>query len=108
MLPVIAFDSVAEAIALANDSRFGLSASVFGEVAEATGVAEQINAGAISINDGGLTTIAFEAEKDSHGLSGLGSSRMGANGLKRFLRKKALITRHAGGVDIDSVREGEH
>ncbi len=107
VLPVIAFDSVAEAVALANDSQFGLSASVFGEVAEATEVAIQINAGAISINDGGMTTIAFEAEKDSHGLSGLGSSRMGPIGLKRFLRKKALITRHAGGVDIDSFREGK-
>jgi len=105
VLPVIAFDTVDEAVMLANDSQFGLSASVFGEPGEATDVAARINAGAISINDGGLTTIAFEAEKDSHGLSGLGHSRMGASGLKRFLRKKALITRHSGAVNIDSVKE---
>ena len=107
VLPIMAFDSVSEAVALANDSRFGLSASVFGDVSAATEVAMQINVGAVSINDGGLTTIAFEAEKNSYGLSGLGSSRMGASGLKRFLRKKALITRHSDGVDIDSVREGD-
>ncbi|MDG1461933.1 MAG: aldehyde dehydrogenase family protein, partial [Gammaproteobacteria bacterium] len=107
VLPIMAFDSVSEAVALANDSRFGLSASVFGDVSAATEVAMQINVGAVSINDGGLTTIAFEAEKNSYGLSGLGSSRMGASGIKRFLRKKALITRHSDGVDIDSVREGD-
>ena len=105
VLPVIAFDTQEQAIAFANDSKYGLSAAVFGEEAEATAVGLQINAGAISINDGGLTTIAFEAEKDSHGLSGLGSSRMGTTGLKRFLRKKAILTRHAGGVGIDSLRE---
>lgn len=105
VLPVIAFDTLEQAIAFANDSEYGLSAAVFGEEAEATAVGVQINAGAISINDGGLTTIAFEAEKDSYGFSGLGRSRMGATGLKRFLRKKAILTRHAGGVDIDSLRE---
>jgi acyl-CoA reductase-like NAD-dependent aldehyde dehydrogenase len=105
VLPVIAFDTVDEAVALANDSQFGLSAAVFGEEQQATAVGLQIRAGAISINDGAMTTIAFEAEKDSYGLSGLGCSRMGASGLKRFLRKKAIITRHAGGVGIDSVRE---
>ncbi len=108
VLPVMPFDTVDEAIALANDSEFGLSAAVFGDEAEATEVGLQINAGAISINDGGLTTLAFEAEKDSHGLSGLGHSRMGSSGLQRFLRKKAVITRHAGGADIDSVREGQN
>jgi succinate-semialdehyde dehydrogenase / glutarate-semialdehyde dehydrogenase len=105
VLPVMAFDTVEEAIQLANDSQFGLSAAVFGDEREATEVALQLNGGAVSINDGGLTTIAFEAEKDSYGLSGLGSSRMGASGLKRFLRKKAIITRHAGGVGIESFRE---
>jgi succinate-semialdehyde dehydrogenase / glutarate-semialdehyde dehydrogenase len=107
VLPVMAFDSVAEAVLLANDSKFGLSASVFGDLTDASEVAAQINAGAVSINDGGMTTIAFEVEIDSFGESGLGSSRMGASGLRRFLRRKALITRHSGGLDIDSIREGQ-
>jgi len=105
VLPVIAFDTVEEAIAMANDSQFGLSAAVFGDEHEATAVGLQINAGAVSINDGAMTTIALEVEKDSYGLSGLGSSRMGVSGLKRFLRKKAIIARHAGGVGIESFRE---
>jgi succinate-semialdehyde dehydrogenase / glutarate-semialdehyde dehydrogenase len=92
ILPVMRFETIEEAISLANDTTFGLSASVIaGSIDEARPVAERINAGGISINDCGLTYMTYEPEKTSFGLSGLGGSRMGPASIHRFLRKKALI-----------------
>ncbi len=92
ILPVMAFDSVAHAVALANDSDFGLSAAVFAAtVEEAEAVAVELEVGAVSINDAALTSMVWEAEKASFKLSGLGASRMGESGLMRFFRKRALI-----------------
>lgn len=97
VLPVMTFGTEAEAVALANDSAFGLSAAVLaGTVAEAERVAGQLNAGAVSINDGALTSLLSDAEKSSFGLSGMGPSRMGASGLLRFFRRRALLVRESG------------
>jgi succinate-semialdehyde dehydrogenase / glutarate-semialdehyde dehydrogenase len=92
IMPVMAFSTIEQAIALANDTIYGLSAAVFaGEESEALAVARQIQAGAISINDAALTALIYEGEKNSFNYSGLGGSRMGSAGLMRFLRKKALL-----------------
>jgi succinate-semialdehyde dehydrogenase/glutarate-semialdehyde dehydrogenase len=92
VIPVMAYDTVEEAIELANDTEYGLSASVFGaDLEQAISVAEQIEAGAISINDGSLTAMVHEAENDSFKQSGMGSSRMGPSGVARYLRSKALL-----------------
>ena len=92
VLPVTAFGSVDDAVALANAGEFGLSAAVLaGSVEEAEAVAIRLNAGAVSINDGALTSMVWDAEKSSFGASGLGPSRMGESGLLRFFRKQALI-----------------
>ena len=95
MMPVMAFQSEDEAVMLANDTSFGLSASVIGgDVATARAVAERVNAGGLSINDCGLTFQTYEPEKTSFNLSGLGGSRMGPGSIYRFMRKKALIMQH--------------
>jgi acyl-CoA reductase-like NAD-dependent aldehyde dehydrogenase len=92
IMPVMPFDTVDEAIRLANDGPYGLSAAVFASTIEqAEGVARHINAGAISLNDAALTSLFYEAEKHAFGASGLGGSRMGAAGFHRFLRRKAMI-----------------
>ncbi|QSJ14187.1 aldehyde dehydrogenase family protein [Nostoc sp. UHCC 0702] len=92
IMPVMPFPTVEEAVYLANDSIFGLSAAVFaGSEAEALAVADQIDAGAISINDAALTAIMHEGEKNAFKLSGMGGSRMGPAALKRFMRKKACL-----------------
>jgi len=92
VIPVMSYRTVDEAVALANDSEFGLSAAVFaGTLDEARAVAERINAGGLSLNDAALTRETYEAEKNSFGYSGMGGSRMGAAGLLRFYRKKALL-----------------
>lgn len=92
IMPVMPFSTIEDAIALANDTIYGLSATIFaGSQAEALEVAHYIDAGAININDAGLTAIMHEAEKNAFKFSGMGGSRMGAAALKRFMRKKAFL-----------------
>lgn len=92
MMPTMSFSTIEEAIDLANDSIYGLSAAIFSESTElALEIGMQLDVGAISINDAGLTAMMYEGEKNSFKFSGLGCSRMGASGFKRFLRKKAFL-----------------
>ncbi len=106
LMPVMRFESVDEAIALANDSAYGLSAAVFGpDDASALAVAEKLEAGGISVNDAGMTTMIFEACKSAFNLSGMGPSRMGPTGLTRFLRHKALYINRGAVTGIDNFAE---
>ena len=87
--PVMKFRTVDEAVALANDTIYGLSGAVFaGTLEEARAVAERVNAGGMSLNDAGLTRETYEAEKHSFGYSGTGGSRHGDAGLLRFFREE--------------------
>ncbi|HEY5760645.1 MAG TPA: aldehyde dehydrogenase family protein [Steroidobacter sp.] len=106
VIPVTVFDTADEAVAHANAGVFGLSASVLaGTAEEAEAVANRINAGAVSINDGALTTMVWEAEKSSFGASGLGPSRMGDSGLIRFFRKQALIRQSGAPAPLAAYSE---
>ena len=93
-LPVMGFDCVDDAVALANDSRFGLSAAVFASTNdEAESIAARVDAGAVSVNDSTLTAFVWEGEKHSFKSSGLGGSRMGPASLLRFLRSQAFLVK---------------
>ena len=106
ILPVMAFDTVEDAIALANDTEFGLSAAVFaGTLEEAEAVGREIEAGGVSLNDAALTALFHEAEKHSFKLSGMGGSRMGPAGFQRFLRRKALIANTGAPAPIGAFAE---
>lgn len=106
ILPVMAFDTVDEAIGLANDTEFGLSAAVFaGTLEEAERVGRLIEAGGVSLNDAALTALFHEAEKHSFKLSGMGGSRMGPAGFQRFLRRKALIANTGKPAPIGAFAE---
>ncbi|WP_323763971.1 aldehyde dehydrogenase family protein [Marinovum sp.] len=95
LMPVMAFDTVDEAVRLANDSPYGLSGAVFGLEDDALAVARRLDLGGISINDAGLAPFfigdATVAEKTAFKSSGLGGSRLGPDSIKRFLRRKALL-----------------
>jgi succinate-semialdehyde dehydrogenase/glutarate-semialdehyde dehydrogenase len=107
LMPVMSFNSLDEAVALANDSAYGLSAAVFaGSLEEAEAIARRLEVGAVSLNDAGLTSIINEAEKNSLKASGLGASRMGSMGLLRFLRKKSLLFQHAPPIGVEALKEG--
>lgn len=106
LLPVIPFDTVEEAIALANDSDYGLSGAVYAATAdEAIAVGRQIEAGGISINDGSLTGMMHEAEKNSFKLSGMGASRMGRSGFLRFFRRQSMMVNTADVAPITMFDE---
>ena len=92
VLPVMAFDTEDEAVALANATDFGLSGCVFSQdVDRARLIAARLQAGAISINDAALTAMVHDAAKQSFKFSGLGGSRMGTPSLQRFYRLQAFL-----------------
>ncbi|MEZ5475717.1 MAG: aldehyde dehydrogenase family protein [Steroidobacteraceae bacterium] len=106
VIPVIPYDSVDEAVALANDGDYGLSAGVMaGTLEEAEQIGRRIDAGGVSLNDGSLTALMHEAEKNSFKLSGLGGSRMGPAGYLRFFRTKVLIHQTGTPMTIDMIDE---
>ncbi len=106
--PVMRYRDESEAVRLANDSHYGLSAAVIaGDLAEARRIGEQLDAGAVALQDAGVTiAILRDAEKNSFNLSGLGGSRMGPHGLLRFFRKKALVSNHGVPADMRDMGEG--
>ncbi|MEP3226224.1 MAG: aldehyde dehydrogenase family protein [Parasphingorhabdus sp.] len=106
VIPVRVFENIDDAVAMANQSQFGLSAAVLADsAAEAEKVASRLYAGAVSINDGSLTSMVWEAEKSSFGYSGLGASRMGTSGLMRFFRRQALIRQTGEAARIEAFAE---
>lgn len=94
IIPIARFADAADAVRLANDTEFGLSATVIGDEDAASAIGEQLNAGGIWINDfDTMGGVGDQAEKTAFGVSGLGGSRYGPGGFFRFLRKKALVVR---------------
>jgi acyl-CoA reductase-like NAD-dependent aldehyde dehydrogenase len=59
VLPVIPYDNLDMAVRLANDSRFGLTASVFGPVSKARELARRLHCGTVVINEVGPTNYAL-------------------------------------------------
>lgn len=108
VLPVTVFDDLEEAISLANDSTYGLSGSVLaGSMEEAARVGARLEVGAVSLQDGALTTACNDATNESRKTSGLGPSRMGDEGFLRFLRRQSLIRQTGTAAKIDMFREGQ-
>ena len=106
ILPVMAFAEEDEAVRLANDSAYGLSGAVFAaDLDQAERIGRCLDVGAVSLNDAALTALFHEAGKQSFKTSGLGPSRMGADGLGRFLRRKALIANTGAPRPLGSFRE---
>jgi succinate-semialdehyde dehydrogenase/glutarate-semialdehyde dehydrogenase len=102
-LPVMRFSNIEQAIALANDSTYGLTAAVIaGTEAEALPIAERLNAGSVFVQD---TFLTFAKNRtigtNSFGFSGVGGgSRTGPEAILRFVRRKALLTQHGQPADI--------
>ena len=94
IIPIMTFASEQEAVKLANDTTYGLSATVLGEESRAIAIGKDIRAGGIWIND--FDTMGYvgeAAEKNAFNCSGLGGSRYGPGGFLRFITKKALVVR---------------
>jgi len=87
VLCVIAYDTVDEAVAIANDTPYGLNAMVVGPKAEAQAVARRINAGNVYINDAPRDVTA---PFGGYGASGIGREG-GRYGLMEFTQLKAVF-----------------
>ncbi|MEY4270970.1 MAG: hypothetical protein RLZZ58_2186 [Pseudomonadota bacterium] len=105
VIPVTLYDDVEEAIAMANDSVYGLSAAVIGDVAACEAIAARLDVGAVSINDGSLTAGVWDAENCAFKFSGMGPSRMGDAGLTRFFRTRAIMTQTGPAAPLAAYAE---
>jgi acyl-CoA reductase-like NAD-dependent aldehyde dehydrogenase len=87
VLSVIPYESVDDAVAIANDSPYGLSGGVWGaDVDAATAVARRIRTGGVEVNGGRYNPLApFGGYKQS----GIGREA-GRYGLEEFLQTKSL------------------
>ncbi|MBF6327671.1 succinic semialdehyde dehydrogenase [Nocardia transvalensis] len=94
--PVVAlypYSTVDEAVARANDTRFGLSASVWGrDVAAARAVGARLEAGHVNVNDGAALAYAGKsAPSGGFKASGIGV-RNGDQGLLKFTESTNVAT----------------
>jgi len=99
VLPVMPFDSDDQAVELANDSEYGLSASVWTRNrARGAGLARRIQAGTVMVND---VVSCFGISEAPHGgvkASGIGRSH-GRFGLEEMVRLKYLDSDRLPGME---------
>lgn len=88
VLSILAYETEAEAIEIANDSIYGLSAAVSGGSDKALEVARKIRAGQVRINQAGYSS---RAPFGGYRQSGIGREQ-GRYGLEEFLEVKAILT----------------
>ncbi len=93
-------DSTDEAIKRANDTEYGLNASVFaGSSAEANAIADQLRAGTVNINEGYAAAWASTAAPmGGMGISGVGR-RHGAEGLLKYTEPQTIAEQRFLGID---------
>jgi len=93
--PVVAIYRVSsdeEAIALANDTRYGLNASVWGSKTRAESVAVQIQAGSVNVNEGFTASWAStDAPMGGFKESGVGR-RHGREGIQKYTDVQTVAT----------------
>lgn len=88
VLSVIRYDTVEEAIKIANDTEYGLSAGVWGEdLSAAMTVAEQLEAGAVWINDWHMINQVYPF--GGYKQSGQGRE-LGPNAFDAYTQEKAI------------------
>src|SRR3954466_9951129 len=85
-----------EAVRLANDTRCGLAASVFGSKREAEAVARRLEVGTANINDVLVGFLASDVPMGGWKDSGIGF-RHGEYGIKKFVRPESIGISRFGG-----------
>jgi acyl-CoA reductase-like NAD-dependent aldehyde dehydrogenase len=85
-----------EALRLANDSRYGLSGSVFGARERAERVARRVECGAVNVNDVLVNYLASDVPMGGWKESGIGY-RHGEPGIKKYCRTESIVITRFGG-----------
>jgi acyl-CoA reductase-like NAD-dependent aldehyde dehydrogenase len=100
-LPIMKVADADEAVRLANDSPFGLAASVWSkDSSRGEAVARRIEAGAVCVNDAQINYLVLELPMGGWKTSGMGQ-RHGAPGIRKYTRSQSLlVTRFAPKKDL--------
>jgi acyl-CoA reductase-like NAD-dependent aldehyde dehydrogenase len=91
-----------EAIARANDSDFGLNASVWAGRGQAVEIARQIEAGSAVVNSTLLIYNSFDVPMGGIKRSGIGR-RHGEHGILRYTQAQSIVSSLAMGGGYDSI-----
>jgi acyl-CoA reductase-like NAD-dependent aldehyde dehydrogenase len=92
-LPIMRVADAAEAVRLANDSPYGLSATVWTrDRAAGDRVASELNAGAVNVNDVYINMFQMPLPQGGWGESGIGGRLGGPEGIRKFCRAKAIVS----------------
>ncbi|HEX6235136.1 MAG TPA: succinic semialdehyde dehydrogenase [Jiangellaceae bacterium] len=99
VVSVYSFNTDDEAVALANDSLYGLNASVWsGDIRRGIGVARRVRAGAVNVNEAyGATWGSHDLPSGGTGASGLGR-RHGREGILRYTEAQAIAVQRVHGI----------
>ena len=91
IIPIMRVSDADEALRLANDSRYGLSAAVFtADAATAQRLAGGMQSGSVCINDSLVPFIVADAPMGGRKDSGFGY-RHGAEGIRKFCHQKTIV-----------------
>jgi acyl-CoA reductase-like NAD-dependent aldehyde dehydrogenase len=95
-LPIMKISNAEEGVRLANDSPYGLQASVWTRDTErGEQLAKRIEAGVVCVNDAQVNYTALNLPMGGWKTSGIGT-RHGANGIRKYTKSQSLlVTRRA-------------
>jgi acyl-CoA reductase-like NAD-dependent aldehyde dehydrogenase len=101
-LPVIPYDDLDEAVTAANDTTFGLTASVWSnDDTLSADVAARLTAGTVFVNAHGISAIDMFAPMGGWKQSGFGVE-LGREGMQAFARQRVRVQRSGPGAEVAS------
>jgi acyl-CoA reductase-like NAD-dependent aldehyde dehydrogenase len=90
-MPIMKVADADEGVRLANDSPYGLQASVWTkDAAKGERLARRLEAGAVTVNDAQINYVAMELPMGGWKSSGIGT-RHGAEGIRKYTKPQAVV-----------------